>query len=367
MRSGNRLPSCGGIFDWDKANARLKELNALAEDPNLWNDTQKARAVMRERQHLDDAINAYAELERSLSDNVELIELGEEEGDNEVVAEAEKALAGLLKIAQKREVEALLSGEADANDAYLEVHAGAGGTESQDWAQMLLRMYMRWAEEKRFKTELMETSAGEEAGLKSATLLVKGMNAYGWLKTESGVHRLVRISPFDSNARRHTSFASVWVYPAVDDTINIDINEGDCRIDTYRSSGAGGQHVNTTDSAVRITHLPTGIVVQCQNERSQHKNRATAWAMLKARLYELELKKREEEAQAAQASKTDIGWGHQIRSYVLQPYQIVKDLRTGVESTNPPAVLDGEIDPFVQAALAQRIHGGGPKNVADLE
>jgi peptide chain release factor 2 len=321
---------------------------------------------MRERQHLDDAINAYADLERSLSDNIELIELGEEEGDNEIVAEAEKALAGLLKVAQKREVEALLSGEADGNDAYLEVHAGAGGTESQDWAQMLLRMYMRWAEEKRFKTELMESSAGEEAGLKSATLLIKGTNAYGWLKTESGVHRLVRISPFDSNARRHTSFASVWVYPAVDDTINIEVNEGDCRIDTYRASGAGGQHVNTTDSAVRITHLPTGIVVQCQNERSQHKNRATAWAMLKARLYELELKKREEEAQAQQASKTEIGWGHQIRSYVLQPYQIVKDLRTGVESTNPPAVLDGEIDAFVQAALAQRIHGGGPKEVADI-
>jgi peptide chain release factor 2 len=231
---------------------------------------------------------------------------------------------------------------------------------------MLLRMYMRWAEDKGFRTELMETSAGEEAGLKSATLQVKGTNAYGWLKTESGVHRLVRISPYDSAARRHTSFASVWVYPAVDDTINIEINEGDCRIDTYRASGAGGQHVNTTDSAVRITHNPTGIVVQCQNERSQHKNRATAWAMLKARLYELELKKREEEAQAQQASKTDIGWGHQIRSYVLQPYQIVKDLRTGVESTNPPAVLDGEIDPFVQAALAQRIHGGGPNEVADI-
>jgi peptide chain release factor 2 len=366
MRSGPPSRCYGGIFDWDKANARLSELNVLAEDPNLWNDTQKARVVMRERQHLDDAIKSYADLERSLSDNIELIGLGEEEGDNEVIAEAEKALSGLLKVAQKREVEALLSGEADGNDAYLEVHAGAGGTESQDWAQMLLRMYMRWAEEKRFKTELMESSAGEEAGLKSATLLVKGMNAYGWLKTESGVHRLVRISPFDSNARRHTSFASVWVFPAVDDTINIEINEGDCRIDTYRASGAGGQHVNTTDSAVRITHLPTGIVVQCQNERSQHKNRATAWAMLKARMYEMELKKREEEAQAQQASKTEIGWGHQIRSYVLQPYQIVKDLRTGVESTNPPAVLDGEIDPFVQAALAQRIHGGGPKDVADI-
>jgi peptide chain release factor 2 len=366
MKSASRCLCCGGIFDWDRANARLKELNVLAEDPGLWSDTQRARQVMRERQHLDDAIAAYAALERTLSDSIELIALGEEEGDSEIVAEAEKALTGLVKIAKTREVEALLSGEADGNDAYLEVHAGAGGTESQDWTQMLLRMYMRWAEEKRFKTELMESSAGEEAGLKSATLHIKGANAYGWLKTESGVHRLVRISPFDSNARRHTSFASVWVYPAVDDTINIEINEGDCRIDTYRASGAGGQHVNTTDSAVRITHLPTGIVVQCQNERSQHKNRATAWAMLKARMYEMELKKREEEAQAQAASKTEIGWGHQIRSYVLQPYQIVKDLRTGVESTNPPAVLDGEIDAFVQAALAQRIHGGGPNDVADI-
>jgi peptide chain release factor 2 len=366
MKSASRCLSCGGIFDWDRANARLKELNALAEDPGLWSDTQRARQVMRERQHLDDAIAAYAALERTLSDNIELIALGEEEGDSEIVAEAEKALAGLVKIAKTREVEALLSGEADGNDAYLEVHAGAGGTESQDWTQMLLRMYMRWAEEKRFKAELIESSAGEEAGLKSATLHIKGPNAYGWLKTESGVHRLVRISPFDSNARRHTSFASVWVYPAVDDTINIEINEGDCRIDRFRASGAGGQHVNTTDSAVRITHNPTGIVVQCQNERSQHKNLATAWAMLKARLYELELRKREEEAQAQAASKTEIGWGHQIRSYVLQPYQIVKDLRTGVESTNPPAVLDGEIDAFVQAALAQRIHGGGPKEIADI-
>jgi peptide chain release factor 2 len=321
---------------------------------------------MQERQRLEAAISAFSELERGLNDNVELIALGEEEGDTAVVAEAEAALAALAKTAQKREVEALLSGEADGNDAFLEVHAGAGGTESQDWAQMLSRMYMRWAEDRRFKTELIDTSPGEEAGIKSATLLVKGQNAYGWLKTESGVHRLVRISPFDSNARRHTSFASVWVYPSIDDAINIEVNESDCRIDTYRSSGAGGQHVNTTDSAVRITHIPTGIVVQCQNERSQHKNRATAWNMLKARLYELELKKREEAAQAAAASKTEIGWGHQIRSYVLQPYQLVKDLRTGVESTNPAAVLDGEIDAFVEAALAQRIHGGGPAKVEDL-
>ncbi len=367
IRFVNPSRCCGGIFDWDKANARLKELNVRAEDPSLWNDPQKARLIMRERQQLEDAIKAYSELENGLNDNVALIELGEEEGDQEVIAEAEKALAELVKIAGKREVEALLSGEADANDAFLEVHAGAGGTESQDWAQMLSRMYLRWAEDHRLKTEVIETSPGEEAGIKSITVLVKGQNAYGWLKTESGVHRLVRISPFDSNARRHTSFASVWVYPAVDDTINVDINETECRIDTYRSSGAGGQHVNTTDSAVRITHLPTGIVVQCQNERSQHKNKATAWAMLKARIYEMELKKREEAAQAEAASKTEIGWGHQIRSYVLQPYQLVKDLRTGIENTNPAAVLDGEIDGFVEAALAQRIHGGGPAAVADLD
>ncbi len=365
-RSANPSPCCGGIFDWDRANARLKELNALAEDPALWNEPQKARGIMQERQQLEASISSYAELESGLKDNVELIALGDEEGDAEIVAEAERALAALVKVAQKREVEALLSGEADSNDAYVEVHAGAGGTESQDWAQMLSRMYMRWAEDRRYKTELIESSPGEEAGIKSATLLVKGPNAYGWLKTESGVHRLVRISPYDSNSRRHTSFASVWVYPAMDDNINIEVNEGDCRIDTYRASGAGGQHVNTTDSAVRITHIPTGIVVQCQNERSQHKNKATAWTMLKARLYELELKKREEAAQAQAASKTEIGWGHQIRSYVLQPYQLVKDLRTGVESTNPPAVLDGDIDAFVEAALAQRIRGGGPANVEDL-
>ena len=366
IRYANPSLCCGGIFDWDRANARLKELNALAEDPALWNEPQKARGIMQERQQLEASIGSYSSLESSLKDNVELIALGDEEGDAEIVAEAERALAALVKVAQKREVEALLSGEADSNDAFVEVHAGAGGTESQDWAQMLSRMYMRWAEDRRYKTELIESSPGEEAGIKSATMLVKGPNAYGWLKTESGVHRLVRISPYDSNSRRHTSFASVWIYPAVDDNINIEVNEGDCRIDTYRASGAGGQHVNTTDSAVRITHIPTGIVVQCQNERSQHKNKATAWTMLKARLYELELKKREEAAQAQAASKTEIGWGHQIRSYVLQPYQLVKDLRTGVESTNPPAVLDGDIDAFVEAALAQRIRGGGPANVEDL-
>ena len=274
-----------------------------------------------------------------MNEHVELIELGEAEGDTDVVAESEAALADLAAEAERMEVETLLSGEADGNDAYVEVHAGAGGTESQDWASMLQRMYMRWAEKKGYKVSLIEQTSGEEAGIKSATIEIKGHNAYGWAKTESGVHRLVRISPFDSNARRHTSFASVWCYPVVDDAIEIDVSEADVRIDTFRASGAGGQHVNTTDSAVRITHLPTNIVVQCQNERSQHKNRATAWAMLRARLYELELQRREEEANANADQKTEIGWGHQIRSYVLQPYQMVKDLRTGVESGNPSAVL----------------------------
>jgi peptide chain release factor 2 len=311
---------------------------------------------MRERQQIETALSAYDRLTRELDDNLALVALGEEEGDEGIVAEAEAALSKLRQEAHTREVEALLSGEADANDAYVEIHAGAGGTESQDWAQMLERMYMRWAEGRGYKVELIGEHYGEEAGIKSATILVKGHNAYGWLTTESGVHRLVRISPFDSNARRHTSFASAWIYPAIDESIEIDIDEKDVRIDTYRASGAGGQHVNTTDSAVRITHMPTGIVVQCQNERSQHKNRATAWAMLRARLYEAELKRREEEALATASTKSEIGWGHQIRSYVLQPYQLVKDLRTGVESTNPSAVLDGDIDAFIEAALAERIH-----------
>jgi len=322
---------------------------------------------MRERQALDEAMASYGQLERELTDNVELIALGEQESDEEIVAEAEKALTAIHREAQKREVAALLSGEADGNDSYLEIHAGAGGTESQDWAQMLMRMYMRWAEARGFKSEVIGTSPGEEAGIKSATMLIKGPSAYGWLKTESGVHRLVRISPFDSNARRHTSFASVSAYPVIDDSIDITVEDKDVRIDTYRASGAGGQHVNTTDSAVRITHLPTGIVVQCQNERSQHKNRATAWAMLRARLYESELQRREEQAQAEAAAKSEIGWGHQIRSYVLQPYQMVKDLRTGVESSNPNAVLDGDLDQFIEAALAQRVEGGSAAQVEDLE
>lgn len=315
---------------------------------------------MRERQRLDESIAAVRALEQGLSDNTELIELGEAESDDEVVSEAERALEALRDRAAKRQIEALLSGEVDGNDCYLEVHAGAGGTESQDWTAMLARMYVRWAEFRGYKVETIEANAGEEAGLKSVTILIKGANAYGWLKTESGVHRLVRISPFDSNARRHTSFASVWVYPVIDDSIEIDVSEKDVRIDTYRASGAGGQHVNTTDSAVRITHIPTGIVVQCQNERSQHKNRATAWDMLRARLYEQELQRREEAAQAESAQKTDIGWGHQIRSYVLQPYQLVKDLRTGVEITSPQTVLDGDIDAFLEASLAQRIDKGEP-------
>ena len=282
------------------------------------------------------------------------------------VTEAEAALKELRTEVTRQQIESLLSGEADSNDTYLEVHSGAGGTESQDWANMLLRMYTRWAEQHRMKVELMEIHDGEEAGIKSATLLIKGHNAYGWLKTESGVHRLVRISPYDSQARRHTSFSSIWTYPVIDDSIDVDINESDCRIDTYRASGAGGQHVNTTDSAVRITHNPTGIVVQCQQERSQHKNRAKAWDMLRARIYEAELKKREEAANAEAASKTEIGWGHQIRSYVLQPYQLVKDLRTGTESTNPQGVLDGDLDEFMEAALAQRVYGGG-EDVADID
>ena len=338
-----------------------------AEDPSLWNDPQEAQKMMRERQTLDDGIKAINGLTQSLNDNIELIELGDAEGDQSIVEEAETAIRSLSGEIKARQVESLLSGEADGNDAYLEVHAGAGGTESQDWASMLLRMYTRWAERRRFKVEVLEMHDGEEAGIKSATILVKGHNAYGWMKTESGVHRLVRISPYDSNARRHTSFASVWVYPVIDDTIDIQVSESDVRIDTYRASGAGGQHVNTTDSAVRITHIPTGIVVACQQERSQHKNRATAWNMLRARLYEAELQKREEKANAEAASKTDIGWGHQIRSYVLQPYQLVKDLRTGTESTSPSDVLDGDLDDFMEASLSQRIEGGVSQPVDDID
>ena len=323
---------------------------------------------MRERNRLDAAIKSVDAIAGELADAVDLIEMGEAEGDQAIVAESEGALRELAKRAERARVQALLSGEADANDCYVEIHAGAGGTEAQDWANILLRMYSRWAERRGYKVEWMEESAGEEAGIKSATFRVLGTDAYGWLKTESGVHRLVRISPFDSNARRHTSFASVWVYPVVDENIDVKIEDKDCRIDTYRASGAGGQHVNKTDSAIRITHLPSGLVVECQDDRSQHRNRAMAWDMLRARLYEAELQKREEAANALNAAKSDIGWGHQIRSYVLQPYQMVKDLRTGVETSNTQGVLDGDLDDFMAAALAARIEGTSSLSTgADLD
>ena len=310
---------------------------------------------MRERTRLESAIGRYRALEQETSDNRELIELGEAEGDEDVVTEAETALIEIRNRASLLEAESLLSGEADGNDCFLEVHAGAGGTEAQDWASMLVRMYSRWCERRGFKLEMIEESAGEEAGVKSVTMRVDGDNAYGWLKTESGVHRLVRISPYDSSARRHTSFASAWVYPVVDENIEIEVEDKDLRVDTYRASGAGGQHVNKTDSAIRITHIPTNIVVQCQNDRSQHRNRATAMNMLKARLYELELQKREQAANDAASAKTDIGWGNQIRSYVLHPYQMVKDLRTNIEKGNAGGVLDGDLDDFVEASLAARV------------
>ena len=345
------------FLDWDRALKRLDELNARVEDPKLWDDAKAAQDVMRERRRLDEAIGATRAIEKELADTTELMEMVEAEGDEALVDDAVTALTDLARRAEEDKVKALLAGEADANDTYIEINAGAGGTESQDWAEMLQRMYTRWAERHGMKVELIDHHAGEQAGIKSATLLIKGENAYGYAKTESGVHRLVRISPYDSSARRHTSFSSVWVYPVIDDNIDIEINESDLRIDTYRASGAGGQHINTTDSAVRITHLPTGIVVQCQNQRSQHKNRAEAYNQLRARLYERELAEREAAANAQNATKTDIGWGHQIRSYVLQPYQLVKDLRTGVTSTAPSDVLDGDLDRFMAAALSQRVTG----------
>jgi peptide chain release factor 2 len=345
------------FLDWDRALKRLDELNAKVEDSDLWNDPKAAQDVMRERRRLEEAIGATRKLETELKDTVELIEMAEAEGDDGMVEDGIRSLEDLADRADRDKVAALLAGEADSNNSYVEVNAGAGGTESQDWAGMLQRMYSRWGERHGMKVELVDHHSGEQAGIKSATLLVRGENAYGNLKTESGVHRLVRISPYDANARRHTSFASVWVYPEVDDDIDIEISESDLRIDTYRASGAGGQHVNTTDSAVRITHIPTNIVVACQNQRSQHKNRAEAMKQLKARLYEAELQRREAESDAANAAKTDIGWGHQIRSYVLQPYQLVKDLRTGVTSTAPGDVLDGDLDRFMAAALSQRVTG----------
>ncbi|WP_336945745.1 peptide chain release factor 2 [Asaia sp. BMEF1] len=342
-------------LDWDAAQTRLAELNHRVEDPDLWNDADAAQKLMRERTLLATQIEGVEKIERDTVDMLELVELAEEEQDQDTVAEAVATLRKLAEQANARQIESLLSGEADSNDCYIEVNAGAGGTEAQDWAEMMLRMYTRWAEQRGYKVTVMETSEGEQAGIKSATLLVTGANAYGWLKTEAGVHRLVRISPFDAAARRQTSFASVWVYPVVDDTIEIEINDGDLKVDTFRASGAGGQHVNKTDSAIRITHIPTGIVVACQTDRSQHRNRATAMQMLKARMYEAELQKREAAAAQTEAAKTEIGWGHQIRSYVLAPYQLVKDLRTGVETGNPGAVLDGALDAFMSAALAQRV------------
>ncbi|WP_394269343.1 peptide chain release factor 2 [Qipengyuania sp.] len=344
-------------LDWERALRRLDELEARVQDPNLWSDPKEAQAISQEHKRLGNAIKTVREIEGEMADAIEFVEMGEAEGDDDIAAEGLRTLERLADRADGDKVQALLSGEADGNDTYLEIHAGAGGTESQDWAEMLFRMYARWAERRGFKVETVEYQAGDQAGIKSATLLLKGENAYGYAKTESGVHRLVRISPYDSSARRHTSFSSVWVYPVIDDDIDIEINPADLKIDTYRASGAGGQHVNTTDSAVRITHQPTGIVVASQQDRSQHKNRATAMGMLKARLFEREMAEREAAASGEYQEKSDIGWGHQIRSYVLQPYQMVKDLRTGVTSPTPDDVLDGALDPFISAALAQRVTG----------
>ncbi|WP_309092583.1 peptide chain release factor 2 [Phenylobacterium sp.] len=342
-------------LDWEPALRKLDELNARVEDPTLWNNPDEAQAVSRERSRLAAQIDAVQSLERDLTDAIGYAELADEEGDEGSLEEARAQLRQIKERAARAELEALLSGEADGNDAYLEINSGAGGTESNDWAGMLLRMYTRWAQAHGMTVDVIEETSGEQAGIKSATLQVKGTNAYGWLKTEAGVHRLVRISPYDSSARRHTSFASVWVYPVIDDNIEIEINPSDVRTDTYRASGAGGQHVNKTDSAVRLTHIPTGIAVACQTQRSQHQNREQAWKMLRARLYELELEKREAAQAAIEDQKTDIGWGHQIRSYVLQPYQMVKDLRTEVETSDTQGVLDGDLDAFMGAALAQRV------------
>ncbi|WP_157070813.1 peptide chain release factor 2 [Neokomagataea thailandica] len=342
-------------LNWDVSKTRLEELNHRSEDPELWNDAALAQKLMRERTTLANQIEGVERIEEDVSSTLELVELAEMEGDEGMVQDAIASLRAIAADTHKREIESLLSGEADSNDCYLEVNAGAGGTEAQDWAQMILRMYTRWAEQHGYKVTFIEGSEGEQAGIKSTTVQISGPNAYGWMKTEAGVHRLVRISPFDSAARRQTSFASVWVYPVVDDTIEVEVNDSDLRVDTFRASGAGGQHVNKTDSAIRITHIPTGIVVACQTDRSQHRNRAKAMEMLRARMYEAELQKREAAAAQTEASKTDIGWGHQIRSYVLAPYQLVKDLRTGVEKGNPDAVLDGALDDFMSASLAQRV------------
>ena len=348
----------GQRMNWDTAPYRLEEFNARVEDPTLWNDPEAAQKLMRDRQVLVDKISNYQALDRDLRDNVELIEMGEAEGDASIITDAEAALKALRDKASAKEIEALLDGEADANDTFLEINSGAGGTESCDWASMLARMYVRWAEKKGYKVELQAESAGEEAGIKSAAYKITGHNAYGWLKSESGVHRLVRISPYDSAARRHTSFSSVWVYPVVDDNIEIEVQDKDIRIDTYRSSGAGGQHVNTTDSAVRITHLPTGIVTT-SSEKSQHQNRDVAMKALKSRLYQMELDRRNAAINEAHEAKGDAGWGNQIRSYVLQPYQMVKDLRTSHETSDTGGVLDGDLDGFMAATLAQDMAGKG--------
>jgi peptide chain release factor 2 len=343
-------------LDWDTAEHRLEEFNARVEDPNLWDNPESAQKLMRERQSLVDAMETYTSMRQDLTDLVDMIELGEMEEDADIVAESEASLIALVDKAAQKELEALLNGEADANDTFLEINAGAGGTESCDWASMLARMYVRWAEKKGYKVELQSMSSGDEAGIKSAAYKISGHNAYGWLKSESGVHRLVRISPFDSAAKRHTSFSSVWVYPVVDDNIEIDVNPSDIRIDTYRSSGAGGQHVNTTDSAVRITHEPTGIVVT-SSEKSQHQNRDIAMKALKSRLYQMELDRRNAAINEAHESKGDAGWGNQIRSYVLQPYQMVKDLRTSFETSDTKGVLDGDLDGLMGATLAMDVSG----------
>ena len=350
------LKLLGQRMDWETAPHRLEEFNAMIEDGDLWSDPARAQKLMRDRQVLMDKVETYRRIDRDLTDNAELIELGEVEGDSDIVAEAEKSLKELRDFAAAKELEALLDGEADGNDTFLEINAGAGGTESCDWASMLARMYVRWAEKKGYKVELQSETGGDEAGIRSAAYKISGPNAYGWLKSESGVHRLVRISPYDSAARRHTSFSSVWVYPVVDDNIEITVPDSEIRIDTYRSSGAGGQHVNTTDSAVRITHLPTGIVVT-SSMKSQHQNRDIAMNALKSRLYQLELDKRNAAINAAHESKGDAGWGNQIRSYVLQPYQMVKDLRTGYETSDTGGVLDGDLDGFMAATLAMDVAG----------
>ncbi len=344
-----------GIFDIEKSSSRLAELNLLCEDSNLWNDNKKAQTLLKERNFLNNSLSNYNSMLSTLEENIELLLMSEQDNDEKNILECEELIKNLHTDVKLKCTECLFSGKADSNDCFLEINAGAGGTESQDWAEMLLRMYMRWATKHGFKVENVHCLNGEEAGIKSATIKISGHNAYGWTKTESGVHRLVRISPFDSNAKRHTSFASVWVYPLVDDSIDIVIEEKDLRVDTFRASGAGGQHVNKTDSAIRITHIPTNIVVQCQTNRSQHRNRAEALDMLKARLYELELQKQEEEKNKANEQKTDIGWGHQIRSYVLQPYQLVKDLRTEYQSPSPADVLDGNLDDFIMASLAKKL------------